>query len=316
MKPSVFIGVRFNHTLTTVPRPMRSGFFRLQGVEKMKKVQTALTIAGTDPTGGAGIQADLKSFEERCVYGMSVVTSVVAQNTQGVSLIHHQPIEMIDRQLACVFDDIQPDAIKTGMIATEEMMRLIGDYLKKYPDIPYVLDPVMVATSGDVLMEESSRAVIREVLIPKATLVTPNLKEASLLLDRSITTLEEMTQAAKDLVHVLGAGVAVVKGGHLTEEATDVFYDGSVVHYLTKERVKTKHTHGTGCTYSAVITAELAKGQSMLDAVSLGKAFIHAAIFYGIDLGRGNGPTNHFGYRLKGVPNDINTCQDTRGGEV
>ncbi len=316
MTASVFIGVRFNHTLTTVPRPTRSGFLRLQGVEKMKKVQTALTIAGTDPTGGAGIQADIKSFEERCVYGMSVVTSVVAQNTQGVTLIHHQPIEMIDRQLACVFDDIQPDAIKTGMIATEEMMMLISNYLKQYPDIPYVLDPVMVATSGDVLMEESSRAVIREVLIPQATLVTPNLKEASLLLDRSITTLEEMTQAAKDLVHVLGASAAVVKGGHLTDEATDVFYDGTTVRYLTKERVQTKHTHGTGCTYSAVITAELAKGQTIFDAVSVGKAFIHDAIFYGIDLGHGNGPTNHFGHRLKGVPNDVNICQKTNGGEV
>ena len=281
----------------------------------MKKVQTALTIAGTDPTCGAGIQADLKSFQERCVYGMSVVTSVVAQNTRGVSLIHHQPIEMIDRQLACVFDDIQPDAIKTGMIATEEMMLLISDYLKKYPDIPYVLDPVMVATSGDVLMEESSRAVIRDVLIPQATLVTPNLKEARLLLDRSITTVEEMARAAKDLVHVLGASAAVVKGGHLTDEATDVFYDGKNIRYLTKERIKTKHTHGTGCTYSAVITAELAKGQTIFDAVSLGKAFIHDAISYGIDLGHGNGPTNHFGHRLKGVPNDINTHERRKGGE-
>ncbi len=281
----------------------------------MKKVQTALTIAGTDPTGGAGIQADLKSFEERCVYGMSVVTSVVAQNTRGVSLINHQPIEMIDRQLACVFDDIKPDAIKTGMIATEEMMRLIGDYLKKHPNIPYVLDPVMVATSGDVLMEESSRAVIRDVLIPKATLVTPNLKEASLLLDRAITTLEDMAQAAKELVHMLGARAVVVKGGHLTDEATDVFYDGTTVRSLTKERIKTKHTHGTGCTYSAVITAELSKGQSLIDAVTLGKDFIHDAIYYGIDLGSGNGPTNHFGYRLKGVPNDLNACQMTRGGE-
>ncbi|GEM01836.1 hydroxymethylpyrimidine/phosphomethylpyrimidine kinase [Halolactibacillus halophilus] len=281
----------------------------------MKKVQTALTIAGTDPTGGAGIQADLKSFEERCVYGMSVVTSVVAQNTQGVSLIHHQPIDMINEQLACVFDDIQPDAIKTGMIATEEMMLLISDYLEQYPDIPYVLDPVMVATSGDVLMEESSRAVIRDVLIPKATLVTPNLKEARLLLDRSITTVEEMAEAAKDLVHVLGASAAVVKGGHLTDEATDVFYDGKDTRYLTKERIKTKHTHGTGCTYSAVITAELAKGQGVFNAASLGKAFIHDAIFYGIDLGHGNGPTNHFGYRLKGVPNDIKICEKIREGE-
>lgn len=270
----------------------------------MRKVQTALTIAGTDPTGGAGIQADLKSFEERSVYGMSVVTSVVAQNTCGVALINHQPLDMIQKQLDCVFDDIKPDAIKTGMIATKDMMSLISQYLEAYTDIPYVLDPVMVATSGDVLMEETSRQVIRELLVAKATVVTPNLKEASLLLERPITTLDEMTEAAKDLVHQLGAQTAVVKGGHLTEEATDVFYDGQSLYYLTKERIQTQHTHGTGCTYSAVITAELAKGTPLIEAVALAKDFTHDAIRYGIDLGKGSGPTNHFGYRLKGVPND------------
>lgn len=280
----------------------------------MKRVKTALTIAGTDPTGGAGIQADLKTFEERNVYGMSVVTSVVAQNTCGVDAVAHQSVEMIDNQLDCVFRDIEPDAVKTGMIATRDMMVLVNEYLTRYPTLPYVLDPVMVATSGDILMEEKSREIIRDLLIPKATVVTPNLKEARLLLERPIETIEEMAVAAKDLVHRLGAKSAVVKGGHLTADATDVFYDGDKVYFYTKPRIDTKHTHGTGCTYSAVITAELAKGLPMTEAVKCAKNFIHEAIYYGLNLGKGNGPTNHFAHRLKGVPNDLVINQPLCGG--
>lgn len=280
----------------------------------MKRVKTALTIAGTDPTGGAGIQADLKTFEERNVYGMSVVTSVVAQNTCGVDAVAHQSVEMIDKQLDCVFRDIMPDAVKTGMIATRDMMVLVDEYLSRFPDLPYVLDPVMVATSGDVLMEEKSREVIRDILIPKATVVTPNLKEAGLILERPIETIEDMTDAAKKFVHALGAKSAVVKGGHLTLDATDVFYDGHKVYYYTKPRIDTKHTHGTGCTFSAVIAAELAKGLSLTEAVQCAKNFIHEAIYYGLNLGKGNGPTNHFAYRLKGVPDNF-IDQPLSGGD-
>ncbi|CQR48341.1 Hydroxymethylpyrimidine/phosphomethylpyrimidine kinase [Paraliobacillus sp. PM-2] len=267
----------------------------------MTQIVSALTIAGTDPTGGAGIQADLKTFQEREVYGMSVLTSAVAQNTQGVQAVHHLPIDFIERQLDAVFQDIKPHAIKTGMISTIEMMELIANYVST-DSIPYVIDPVMVSTSGDALMEESSRQVIRDVLVPKATVVTPNIPEAEILVGFTIQNIEDMKKAAKVIVEELGAASAVVKGGHLDGKAVDVFYDRQF-HFLEADRVNTKHTHGTGCTFSAAITAELAKGKSTLEAVKMGKQFITAAIRYPLNIGKGNGPTNHWGYRLKELPN-------------
>ena len=269
----------------------------------MTRIKTALTIAGTDPTGGAGIQADLKAFQEREVYGMSVLTSAVAQNTLGVQDIHNLPQAFIDQQLKSVFSDIKPDAIKTGMIATIEMMELIADYFERYREIPYCLDPVMVATSGDVLMEEASQTTIKYRLLPLATVVTPNLSETEILVERKVTTIQAMEEAAIEIVHDLGAQSVVVTGGHLEGGATDVFYDGNQIHHLTSERFDTIHTHGTGCTFSAVITAELAKGKTIFEAVKLAKAYITDAIRYSLKLGKGNGPTNHWGYRLQGLPN-------------
>ena len=269
----------------------------------MTRIKTALTIAGTDPTGGAGIQADLKAFQEREVYGMSVLTSAVAQNTLGVQDIHNLPQAFIDQQLKSVFSDIKPDAIKTGMIATIEMMELIADYFERYREIPYCLDPVMVATSGDVLMEEASQTTIKYRLLPLATVVTPNLSETEILVERKVTTIQAMEEAAIEIVHDLGAQSVVVTGGHLEGGATDVFYDGNQIHHLTSERFDTIHTHGTGCTFSAVITAELAKGRTIFEAVQLAKAYITNGIRYSLKLGKGNGPTNHWGYRLQGLPN-------------
>lgn len=269
----------------------------------MVNVKTALTIAGTDPTGGAGIQADLKAFQEREVYGMSVLTSAVAQNTLGVQDIHHLPITFIEQQLKSVFTDIKPNAIKTGMIASTEMMELIASYFEKYQEIPYCLDPVMVATSGDVLMEEASQTTIKKRLVPLATVVTPNLSETEILIGRKVTTIKAMEEAAIEIVNELGAQTAVVKGGHLEGGAVDVVYDGNQIHHLRSERFDTPHTHGTGCTFSAVITAELAKGKTILEAVQLAKAYITDAIRYSLKLGKGNGPTNHWGYRLQGLPN-------------
>ena len=269
----------------------------------MTRIKTALTIAGTDPTGGAGIQADLKAFQEREVYGMSVLTSAVAQNTLGVQDIHNLPQAFIDQQLKSVFSDIKPDAIKTGMIATIEMMELIADYFERYREIPYCLDPVMVATSGDVLMEEASQTTIKYRLLPLATVVTPNLSETEILVERKVTTIQAMEEAAIEIVHDLGAQSVVVTGGHLEGGATDVFYDGDQIHHLTSERFDTIHTHGTGCTFSAVITAELAKGRTILEAVQLAKVYITDGIRYSLKLGKGNGPTNHWGYRLQGLPN-------------
>ncbi|WP_407271701.1 bifunctional hydroxymethylpyrimidine kinase/phosphomethylpyrimidine kinase [Radiobacillus sp. PE A8.2] len=270
----------------------------------MNQITTALTIAGTDPTGGAGIQADLKTFQEREVYGMSVVTSIVAQNTLGVDAIYNLPVSFIEKQLHAVFNDIEPDAVKTGMIATIEMMEMLADFLKD-KSVDYVIDPVMVAKSGHALMEEPSRKVIRDMLVPLATVVTPNIPEAEILVDFKIDNIDDAKRAAKVIVNELGAKAAVVKGGHLSGEAIDVLYDKQDFHYYKSARTETKHTHGTGCTFSAVITAELAKGKSIAKAVTIGKKFITDAIQYSLGVGKGNGPTNHWGYRLKGLPNQV-----------
>lgn len=269
-------------------------------------IPTALTIAGIDPSGGAGIQADLKSFQEREVYGMSVVTSVVAQNTLGVQKVQHLPIETIEAQLTSVFSDISPDVVKTGMIATPEMMELIAKHLKAEKKL-YVMDPVMIAKSGDALMDDSSQAILRDVLVPLATVVTPNIPEAEVLLNREINTLEQSEAAARDIVDKLGAKTAIVKGGHSKDEPIDVLYDGKDILHYEGKRISTKHTHGTGCTFSAVIAAELAKGKGVIEATSIAKKFIADAIRFSLKLGKGNGPTNHWGMRLQGVPGEKNS---------
>lgn len=264
-------------------------------------VKTALTIAGTDPTGGAGVQADLKTFQERGVFGMSVITSVVAQNTLGVQDIQHLPVTFIEEQMHSVFTDIRPDVVKTGMIATIEMMEAIAQVVEKYKT-PYVIDPVMVAKSGDHLMDESSQDTIRELLLPLATIVTPNIPEAEVLLDTEITTIREQEEAAKQIVTELKSETAIVKGGHRMDEPIDVLYDGKNIHHFEAKRIHTKHTHGTGCTFSAVIAAELAKGTDLVDSIQIAKDYITDAIYYSLELGKGNGPTNPWGYRLKGLP--------------
>lgn len=268
----------------------------------MTKIKSALTIAGTDPTGGAGIQADLKSFQECEVYGMSVVTSAVAQNTMGVSDVHHLPVSFLEKQLDAVFGDIVPDAVKTGMIAMPEMIEVVVELMKKHR-LPLVIDPVMVATSGDMLVDEQARKIIREKLIPLAEVVTPNLHEAEILAGFKMETRDDIKKAAKMIVNELGAKAAVVKGGHGEGEATDFLFDGKDFHVFSSPRTATRHTHGTGCTFSAVITAELAKGKTITEAVSTGKDFITDAIQYSLEIGKGHGPTNHWGHRLKGLPN-------------
>ena len=264
-------------------------------------VPSVCTIAGTDPSGGAGIQADLKTFQEREVYGMSVITSVVAQNTLGVSEIDHLSVDFIDAQLRSVFSDITPDVVKTGMIATKEMMQLIGKHIKK-EQLPYVMDPVMIAKSGEALMDGSSQDILRDELVPLATIVTPNIPEAEILLDTKIKTLREMEAASKQIVLDLGAKAAIVKGGHSEAAPVDVLFDGKDIHYFDAKRIETVHTHGTGCTFSACMAAELAKGKSIAEAVAIAKEYITAAIYYSLKIGQGNGPTNHWGMRLQEVP--------------
>lgn len=269
----------------------------------MSNIACALTIAGTDPSGGAGIQADLKTFQELKCYGMSIITSVVAQNTTGVQSVHHIPLQMIDDQIDAVFSDIPVGAFKTGMIATVDMMQLIAEKISNNP-APYVMDPVMVATSGDSLIAENARQFLRDHLLPLTALVTPNIPEAEFLTNVKIQTLEDMQTAAELLVHHYHAGAALVKGGHLSGEAVDFLYDGKEMHRFASERIATKNTHGTGCTYSAAITGYLSQGFSLMDAVKQAKYFVTQAIRHSFDIGHGAGPTNHWAIREEVFSNE------------
>lgn len=262
----------------------------------MTEVACSLTIAGTDPTGGAGIQADLKTFQELQSYGMSVITSVVAQNTTGVQDIHHIPIKLIDEQLESVFSDMPVHAFKTGMIANIDMMQVIYKHVKD-KNIPFVIDPVMVATSGDSLINNEARDYLKQHLLPLCTVVTPNIPEAEFLTGKQITTIEDMQAAAEVIVHEYGAKAALVKGGHLVGDAIDFLYDGKSMRSFTEKRIDTVNTHGTGCTYAAAITAYLSHGQPLEEAVQNGKKYVTEAIRHSFDLGEGSGPTNHFATR-------------------
>ncbi|CDQ41115.1 bifunctional hydroxymethylpyrimidine kinase/phosphomethylpyrimidine kinase [Virgibacillus salexigens] len=261
---------------------------------------SVLTIAGTDPSGGAGIQADLKTFQELKVYGMSVITSVVAQNTTGVQNIHHLPTGMLHDQLQSVLTDMPVHAIKTGMIANRDMMEVIADAIPK-TNAPYVIDPVMVATSGDPLIDEEARGVLKEQLLPIATLVTPNIPEAEFIIGNSINSLADMKEAAISIVHTYGPKAALIKGGHLQGKAIDFLYDGSQLHTFAADRFDTKNTHGTGCTYSAAITANLSNGLHLIEAVQMAKHYVTEAIKHSFPLGTGNGPTNHWAIREERV---------------
>ena len=262
----------------------------------MTKLNIALTIAGTDPTGGAGIMADLKSFQARGVYGMAVVTSVVAQNTLGVQKIHNVPLDILDAQLNSVFSDITPNAIKTGMLANVEIMEVVKKYLSK--DIAYVVDPVMVATSGDKLIDSNARNHLKNEILPLATIITPNVPEAEEIVGFKIVTEDDVCRAGKFIIDEVGCKSVVIKGGHLEGNAKDyLFTRNDSPHIWESERINTKHTHGTGCTFSAVITAELAKGNDLVTSVDIAKKFITAAIKNSPEIGHGSGPVNHIAYK-------------------
>jgi hydroxymethylpyrimidine/phosphomethylpyrimidine kinase len=262
----------------------------------MSSVVKALTIAGSDSGGGAGIQADLKTFTMLEVYGMSVLTAITAQNTLGVHGIYDIPIEGIEKQIDAVVTDIGVDAVKTGMLSQPEVIELVASKIKQYGIRSLVVDPVMVAKGGAQLLADSAKRAVREVLLPHAALVTPNIPEAEVLTERMITTLEQMKDAAKKIVEEYGARAAIVKGGHMSGEPIDVLYDGHEFALFTAERYNTKHTHGTGCTFSAAITAELAKGEALPAAVQTAKDFITLAIKHELGIGAGHGPTNHWAY--------------------
>lgn len=262
----------------------------------MSSISTVLTIAGTDPTGGAGIQADLKTFQELKTYGMSVITSVVAQNTTGVQDVQHLPESMIEQQLESVLTDIPPQAYKTGMLANTSVMEAVFHKISKL-NVPYVMDPVMIATSGDALVNEDSRVFLIQALLPLTSIVTPNVPEAEMLTGQKIETTEDMQQAAKQIVQELKAKAALVKGGHMEGEAIDFLYDGEAMYSFCAERISTSNTHGTGCTYSAAIATYLSQGETLYEAVRKSKRFVTEAIRHSFAIGNGSGPTNHWAGR-------------------
>ncbi|MBE6051033.1 MAG: bifunctional hydroxymethylpyrimidine kinase/phosphomethylpyrimidine kinase [Clostridium sp.] len=257
-------------------------------------MKTALTIAGSDSSGGAGIQADIKAMSANGVFAMSAITAITAQNTQGVFGIQDISPEMIEGQIKAIFDDINVDAIKIGMVSKIESIKAISKALKNVNNLPpIVLDPVMVSTSKCKLLSDDAKETLINELFPLAALITPNLPEAEEILGVEITNVEEMENACKELIK-LGAKNVLVKGGHLEGDATDVLYTGKKFIYLRHERLDNKHTHGTGCTLSSAIAAGLAKGMNIEEAVKEGKRYVTVAIEHGFKLGKGIGPTNHF----------------------
>lgn len=256
-------------------------------------MKNVLTIAGSDSCGGAGIQADLKTFSAHGVYGMSVITAVTAQNTQGVFGVQDISAELIIKQIEAIFEDIRVDGLKIGMVSQIETIMAITEGLLFYKPSGIVLDPVMVSKSGYHLLQPEAKDALASNLLPLATIVTPNIPEAEVLTGMKIFNLEEMENAARRIFE-MGPQNVLIKGGHLDSEATDVLFDGTDISYFRSRRINTKNTHGTGCTLSAAISSNLAKGYPIGVAVGKAKEYITIAIENSIPLGNGAGPTNHF----------------------
>lgn len=271
----------------------RSGHDPAEDRRHTAKVPVALTIAGSDSGGGAGIQADLKTFEAFGVFGTSAITAVTAQNTRGVTAVAVLEPEMIGAQIRAVCEDLAPDACKTGMLANAAGVLATADALRETGLSPVVVDPVMVATSGDRLLEEDALEALREALLPRAALVTPNVPEAELLLGRSIPDAGALRDAARALAD-LGPGAALLKGGHLPgPEVVDVAWDGADYREFRAPRIETTSTHGTGCTLSAAIAAGLARGSDLWTAIETGLDYTRRAIAGAPGLGGGHGPLTH-----------------------
>jgi hydroxymethylpyrimidine/phosphomethylpyrimidine kinase len=257
-------------------------------------MRTALTIAGSDSGGGAGIQADLKTFHQFGVFGTSVVVAVTAQNTHGVSAVHPIPVDVVRAQMTALASDLRPDACKTGMLATSELVRVVAEGIQECQFDCLVVDPVMVATSGDILLEPDAVQTVVNHLMPLAAIVTPNLREAEILTGMRVESPEAMAAAGETLLR-MGARAALVKGGHLEgQEIHDVLISATASRRFSHPRIETTNTHGTGCTLSAAITAGLARGHDLVFAVETALEYVHEAIVGAPGLGSGNGPLNHF----------------------
>jgi hydroxymethylpyrimidine/phosphomethylpyrimidine kinase len=255
------------------------------------RLPVALTIAGSDSGGGAGIQADLKTFAALGVHGTSAITAVTAQNTQGVSDYLELPLAIVRAQIDAVVEDLSPAAAKSGMLASLEIIEVVAVAIEELGIANLVVDPVMVAKGGAKLIRDEAVAGQRERLIPLASVITPNLPEAEVLLGRPIGTREEREQAALDLL-ALGCAAVVLKGGHSEGPAADVFFDGDQLVWLEADRVPTGNSHGSGCTFSAAIAAGLARGLPLLQAVEEAKRFVTGAIAHALEIGHGHGPVN------------------------
>ncbi len=256
-------------------------------------MKIALTIAGSDSGGGAGIQADLKTFLALGVYGMSALTSITAQNTLGVQGIYDLPPDFVGLQIDAVMQDLGADAVKVGMLSNVSIIKTVVEKVKQYKIKNLVVDPVMVAKSGDRLLKEEAVEALKKELIPLAKVVTPNLREAEVLTNLRIRDIEDMKEAAR-VIYKLGVENVLIKGGHLlSEEAVDLLFEGSHFKEFKTKRINTKNTHGTGCTFSSAIAAELAQGKEVEEAVDIAKQYITLAIQNSLDIGHGYGPLNH-----------------------
>lgn len=255
-------------------------------------MRTALTIAGSDCSGGAGIQADIKTMMANGVYAMSAITALTAQNTLGVTGIMEVTPEFLRQQLDAVFTDIPPDAVKIGMVSSGRLITVISETLHRYHVTNVVLDPVMVSTSGSKLIDEEAIQILKEKLLPLATVITPNIPETEALWGRAIASAEDMERAAADISTQYGTAV-LCKGGHSQNDANDLLCAGGKRHWFEGKRVDNPNTHGTGCTLSSAIASYLAQGFSLVEAVRESKEYVAGALEAGLDLGEGSGPLNH-----------------------
>lgn len=256
----------------------------------MKKV---LSIAGSDCSGGAGVQADLKTFSAYGIYGMSVIVSVVAENTSRVIDIQDITPQMIEKQMDAVFEDINVDAVKIGMLSQSSSMEVVADKIKQYSPDNVVIDPVMYAKNGCPLMNPDSIDTLIKGILPLADMLTPNIPEAEKISGINIMGIKDMEKAAM-IIYQMGCKNVLVKGGHAVGDAVDILFDGSELHRFSANRIDTKNTHGTGCTYSSAIASNLALEINMREAVGRAKEYVTTAIKYSLQIGKGNGPTNHF----------------------
>jgi len=259
----------------------------------MPPLPRILTIAGSDSGGGAGIQADLKTFAALNTYGMSAITAVTAQNTAAVTGVHEIPADFVAQQIDAVAEDIGIDAAKTGMLASAGIVEAVADRVRAHGIVHLVVDPVMVSKSGATLLQPAAQAALRDTLLPRALIVTPNAPEAAVLTGRAVDDEAGARDAAK-AIHAMGARCVLVKGGHLDgAETVDIFFDGARLEEIRAPRIVTRNTHGTGCTYSAAIAAHLGRGLEPFEAIQAARAYLQRAIETSFPLGAGHGPLNH-----------------------